>query len=87
MPCHEIGWRLFRDFWGQGFASEGALAVREYASSLDEVPTLFSYTPRINKPSINVMRKIGLVPRPDLDFDHPEVEIGHVLGPHVVYAS
>ena len=87
MPCLEIGWRLYREFWGKGYATEGAHAVMEYAARVRELTRLFSYTSRINEPSINVMRKIGLTPRPELDFDHPEVEAGHPLRPHVVYSN
>jgi RimJ/RimL family protein N-acetyltransferase len=87
MPCLEIGWRLYRDFWGHGYATEGAHAVMEYAASMRELTRLFSYTSRLNEPSINVMRKIGLTPRPELDFDHPEIEVGHPLRPHVVYSN
>ncbi|MEU7298475.1 GNAT family N-acetyltransferase, partial [Streptomyces exfoliatus] len=31
MPDVEIGWRLGRPFWGQGYASEAAHAVLEFA--------------------------------------------------------
>ncbi|NBU30019.1 MAG: N-acetyltransferase [Actinobacteria bacterium] len=87
MPCYEIGWRLYRDFWGMGYATEGAQAVMHYATSVPALKVLFSYTSRLNEPSINVMRKIGLMPRVELDFDHPEIEEGHPLRPHIVYSS
>jgi RimJ/RimL family protein N-acetyltransferase len=29
-PCVEIGWRLARPWWGQGFATEGARAALSY---------------------------------------------------------
>ncbi len=30
-PCVEIGWRLAREFWGSGYATEGAYAVLRLA--------------------------------------------------------
>ena len=30
-PCTEIGWRLHKMFWGNGYATEGAAAVLDYA--------------------------------------------------------
>ena len=30
-PCVEIGWRLAREYWGQGLATEGAREIVRYA--------------------------------------------------------
>ena len=32
-PCVEIGWRLAEEFWGNGYATEGALVVLALALS------------------------------------------------------
>ena len=37
-PCVEIGWRLAREFWGLGYATEGAYAVLRLAFMSLELP-------------------------------------------------
>lgn len=85
MPCQEIGWRLHRDFWGKGYATEAARLVLTHAMTDETIDDLYSYTAVINEPSINVMRKIGLRERPELAFIHPAVAPEHEVAPHVVY--
>jgi RimJ/RimL family protein N-acetyltransferase len=82
-PCTEIGWRLARSAWGQGYASEAADAVLATAFDhlgLDEV---VSFTTTDNLPSQHVMQRIGMTRDPSEDFDHPHVDHGpwrrHVL--------
>jgi hypothetical protein len=33
------------------------------------------------------MERLGMVRRPDLDFDHPRFPIGHPLSRHVTYVA
>jgi RimJ/RimL family protein N-acetyltransferase len=82
-PCTEIGWRLARSAWGQGYASEAAgevLATAFDHLGLDEV---VSFTTTDNLPSQHVMQRIGMTRDPSEDFDHPRVDDGpwrrHVL--------
>jgi RimJ/RimL family protein N-acetyltransferase len=85
MPCVEVGWRLVRAAWGQGYATEAARAALDHgfdALGLDEV---VSFTAVVNTPSIAVMRRLGMHRDPAEDFDHPRVEPGHVLRRHVLY--
>jgi len=85
MPAVEIGWRLARAYWNQGYATEGALASLGFAFDrldLDEVVALA--VPR-NKPSLRVMEKLGMTRNPADDFDHPLVPRGHELRRHVLY--
>jgi len=55
--CREIGWRLAKRYWGNGYATEAALAVLDYAIRVLQVRELYSITSELNLPSINVMRK------------------------------
>ncbi len=56
----EVGWRLFRADWGQGYATEGATAVMQ-ALQTNRLCTHFSATAlRDNTASINVMQKLGM---------------------------
>ncbi len=82
-PCIEIGWRLRRSSWGRGLATEGASACLDYGFAKFGFAEIYSFTSRINAPSINVMRKIGLRERGA--FEHPNIAEGNPLKPHVLY--
>ena len=86
-PCIEIGWRLDKEFWGRGYATEGALEVLKFGKEILKIDQIYSYTARINTPSINVMKKIGLSERPELDFDHPKINAGEPIRNHVVFST
>jgi len=87
MPCHEIGWRLDRKYWGRGYATEGAKVALAYGLTELEIPIIYSYTSINNLPSINVMKKIGLLERPELAFEHPRIDPGNPVRSHLVYSS
>jgi RimJ/RimL family protein N-acetyltransferase len=86
-PSVEIGWRLTRSAWGRGYATEAALAVRDDAFDRLGFGELVSYTAAVNRRSRAVMERIGMAHDPRSDFDHPALEEGHALRPHVVYRS
>lgn len=84
-PAVEVGWRLHRDAWGNGYATEGARMVLAHAfgeMGLDEV---VSFTATTNQPSEAVMRRIGMQPHPHGPFDHPNLPRGHHLQRHLLY--
>jgi RimJ/RimL family protein N-acetyltransferase len=56
----EIAWRLRRDSWGHGFATEGAAAVRDQAFAELALPRLIAVTTPENAASLRVMQKIGM---------------------------
>ncbi len=82
-PCIEIGWRLKKEAWGQGYATEGAGACLEYGFNELGLNEVVSFTAEINHPSINVMRKIGM--KPVKTFLHPKVDQGSPLKKHVLF--
>lgn len=84
-PAVEVGWRLARDAWGHGYASEAArtaLAVGFDEAGLDEIVSMTTTT---NVRSQRVMQRIGMVHDPGDDFDHPNVAAGSPLKRHVLY--
>ena len=85
MPCTEIGWRFRPRFWGQGYASEAARLALLFAFRALHLGEVVSFTARVNRRSIRLMERVGMVHRPEDDFDHPKVPAGHVLRPHVLY--
>lgn len=75
----EIGWRLREDAWGQGYAKEAALASLDLAFGQFGLDQVYAITMTGNAASWGLMRRLGMTPRPDLDFDMP------VHGRHVTY--
>ena len=65
---HEIGWRLVRDTWGHGYATEAATAALSDAFDRIGCDLVLAYTARDNFRSQRVMAKLGLERRPSLDF-------------------
>ena len=55
----EIGWRLGRANWGQGYATEAALAVRDWARDELGLERLISLIHPDNAASIRVAEKLG----------------------------
>lgn len=84
-PCVEIGWRLAREHWGCGYASEAAVASLWFAFENLKLKQIVSFTVPLNKRSIRVMERIGMSRDPADDFDHPVLPPGHPLRPHVLY--
>ncbi|SMF87769.1 ribosomal-protein-alanine N-acetyltransferase [Paenibacillus uliginis N3/975] len=82
-PCIEIGWRLKKEAWGKGYATEGAAACLQYGFNELGLRDIYSFTADINEPSKNVMTKIGM--RFIKTFSHPKVEKDSPLNKHVLY--
>ncbi|GHB50939.1 N-acetyltransferase [Streptomyces viridiviolaceus] len=80
----EVGWRLARSAWGQGYATEAALAVLAYGFDTLEVPEILAVTTATNLRSQAVMRRIGMTRDPAEDFDDPGVPEGP-LRPNVLF--
>jgi RimJ/RimL family protein N-acetyltransferase len=60
MPAVEIGWRLDPRVWGQGLATEGAVAVRDHAFSELNLEELVSIYEPDNVASGMVMKHLGM---------------------------
>jgi RimJ/RimL family protein N-acetyltransferase len=60
MPVVEIGWRLARDAWGSGYATEAAFAARDHAFGTVGLDRLVSIAHADNRASTNIMRKLGM---------------------------
>ena len=84
-PAIEIGWRLAFDQWGNGYATEGALASLEYGFKTIKCHEIVAYTSMQNMRSRAVMKRIGMQHNPKDDFDHPKLAEGHRLRRHVLY--
>lgn len=82
-PCIEIGWRLSGKYWNNGYATEGAKECLQYGFHNLGMNEIYSFTSFINKPSINVMKKIGL--QEECTFLHPKIDESNPLCLHVLY--
>ena len=84
-PCVEIGWRLAREHWRQGYATEAARDVLEFGFRDLALQEIVSYTAATNLRSRALMERIGMTRSPGDDFEHPALPEGHPLRPHVLY--
>ena len=84
-PCVEVGWRLARTHWGQGYATEGAAAAMAYGFRDLRLQEIVAMTVPANVRSLRVMERLGMTRNARDDFDHPMVPVGHRLRQHVLY--
>ena len=84
-PCVEIGWRLRRDAWGHGYATEAAREALRHGFETLGLEEVVSFTTVANEPSRAVMRRLGMRHDPAYDFEHPLLEPGDPVRPHVLY--
>ncbi|MEU4061661.1 GNAT family N-acetyltransferase [Streptomyces wedmorensis] len=80
----EIGWRLARPAWGNGYATEAARAVLAHGFGTLGLPEILAVTTAANLRSQAVMRRIGMTRAPEDDFDDLTVPEGP-LRPSVLY--
>jgi RimJ/RimL family protein N-acetyltransferase len=81
----EIGWRLARHAWGQGFATEAASAWLRFGFETLRLSEIISFTTVGNTPSRRVMERLGMTEDPAGAFEHPALPADHPLRPHVLY--
>jgi RimJ/RimL family protein N-acetyltransferase len=82
-PCVEIGWRLSKANWNQGFATEAAGASLEFGFNTFGLAEIFSFTSVYNLRSEKVMKSIGMTHAGF--FEHPLIEQGNNLKTHTIY--
>ncbi|TCC25523.1 GNAT family N-acetyltransferase [Kribbella speibonae] len=63
----EIGWRLAREYWGHGYATEAAASWLDHAFGEAGLSRVIAVTDTPNVRSIAVMRRLGM------SFDHEAV--------------
>ena len=66
-PEPELGWFLYDGHTGQGYATEAARALRDWAFATANLPTLVSYIDPASAASIAVAERLGAT----LDADAP----------------
>lgn len=74
-PETEIGYRFARRYWGYGYATEAAQAVRDYALTSLGITRLIAIIDPSNVASIHVAKKLGMQYEKDVMFagyNHPD---------------
>jgi RimJ/RimL family protein N-acetyltransferase len=84
-PAVEVGWRLAREHWGRGYATEAARAALEFGFGSVGLDEIVSFTVPANVRSRTVMERLGMTHDPKDDFDHPRIPPGNPLRRHVLY--
>jgi RimJ/RimL family protein N-acetyltransferase len=84
-PGVEVGWRLARRFWGNGYATEAATASVGFGFASLGLNEIVSMTSVVNIRSRHVMERLGMTHDPSDDFEHPRIPRGDILRPHVLY--
>ncbi|GAA0894398.1 GNAT family N-acetyltransferase [Fulvivirga kasyanovii] len=82
-PCIDIGWRLKKSTWNQGYATEGAKACLDYAFDMLHLTHIYAIAPAVNVKSEAVMKKIGM--SKVKNFIHPQLTHDERLGECVLY--
>ncbi|MFF7443924.1 GNAT family N-acetyltransferase [Streptomyces sp. NPDC008122] len=72
----DVGWRLTRSAWGNGYATEAARACLAFGFEVLGLPEILASTTVDNLRSQAVMRRIGMTRNPADDFEDPSVPEG-----------
>jgi RimJ/RimL family protein N-acetyltransferase len=84
-PAVEVGWRLAREHWGHGYATEGAQAALAYGFDELALDEIVSFTTPTNTRSRRVMERLGMERDPADDFDNPNFPADSPHRSHVLY--
>jgi ribosomal-protein-alanine N-acetyltransferase len=68
LPDVDIGFALFPEFWGRGYAHEAAAAVLEHGRRTFDLKRIVAITSLDNESSIKVLEKIGMQFERTLEF-------------------
>jgi RimJ/RimL family protein N-acetyltransferase len=67
--CIDIGWRLCKNEWNKGYATEGAQRCLHYAFDDLGLQNVIAIAPKANLRSIHIMQRIGM--QETREFIHP----------------
>lgn len=82
-PAVEVAWRLHRNYWGHGYATEAARAAIEDGFTRIGLNEIVALTTLGNIASQRVMQRLGMTRT--VEFDHPAVAKDNPLRRHILY--
>jgi len=74
--CIQVGYLLFPEYWGRGYATEMTLRVLRYGFEALALPQIVGITDLANVASQHVLLKAGLLRRGERSFAHPAYQPG-----------
>jgi ribosomal-protein-alanine N-acetyltransferase len=78
-PLIQVGYRLFRRHWGQGYATEMSLALLRYGYTWMGLSSIAAITSLDNVVSQRVLLKAGLRRQGERSFPHPALAVSGPL--------
>ncbi len=84
-PCVEIGWRLQRDAWGKGIATEAARIWLKFGFETLKLDEIVANMVAGNFRSENTMKRLGMVYSEGDDFIDPDMDANDPLAKNILY--
>lgn len=66
---YDLGYRLIKKYWGKGYATEAAIACRDYGFNELNQPVIYAMTATGNVGSRKVLEKAGFICLETFDYD------------------
>jgi RimJ/RimL family protein N-acetyltransferase len=83
-PEKELGWQLYEGREGRGYATEAAMALRDWAMHTLRLDNLVSYVHPENHRSVAVAERLGATLDPDALRQDPDDLVYRHLSPQLV---
>ena len=80
----EIKWKMQRNYWGKGYATEAALASLEFAFDDLGLAEVVAFTTPANTRSRALLDRIGMLFQ--REFEHPNLDPDDKLWHHLFYS-
>lgn len=78
----DLGYRFFRHYWGQGYATESGRACLEYGFNTLKLEAIIAHVIKANLASVRVLEKLGFSNWTPYDFDDAEGMQGMIKNPY-----
>jgi len=78
---YDIGFRFFRKYWNNGYATEAANACINYGFTVRKISSIIGCAVKENKASIKVLEKLGMTYESITDFDGNEGVLYRIANP------
>ena len=83
-PCVEIGWRMYDEYWNNGYVEEAGEEILKCAFDFIGLSEIVYFSSVHNLRAQKLVQKLGMQ-KEEATFNHPFVEIGHHLSEHYLY--